>query len=228
MEKFDKLFDKSDKEIGNFKCQKIGCDKSFKTKLDLKRHLLAHLKIRTYECEFCGKRFISRRYLDDHYNLHTGERPYPCPHTNCRRRFRTAARLDGHIAKMHSPNQASYIFPNLRDQGSVIHIHNGQITRIPLIPCMFSFTKVGCNDQPNENGAFGNPSVVLPDPAFSLGSPSNMANTGCNSGNFIGQPIDTVNSLPGTGQLLQGTPRTGFFPGDIKLPDIQNTPSYGL
>ena len=47
----------------------------------LTRHILSqHGKNsdRKHQCSLCGKGFLSKRNLQDHMNVHTGEKPYMC------------------------------------------------------------------------------------------------------------------------------------------------------
>ena len=47
----------------------------------MKGHILSkHTAVcdRIYKCEYCGKGFITKKNLQDHINIHTGEKPYQC------------------------------------------------------------------------------------------------------------------------------------------------------
>ncbi|KAF8631944.1 hypothetical protein AX15_002110 [Amanita polypyramis BW_CC] len=45
----------------------------------VKRHVEdRHLRIRRFECSFCGQRFAQKSSCNIHQNSHTGAKPYPC------------------------------------------------------------------------------------------------------------------------------------------------------
>ncbi len=48
-----------------------------------------------YKCTECGKKLSSKRSLEDHSRIHTGEKPFPC--TQCKKKFRYKTNLDIHI-----------------------------------------------------------------------------------------------------------------------------------
>lgn len=64
-----------------------------------------------FTCKICMKSFDRRRHLADHFNIHTGARPYICPYcsqgykfkTNCTRHIRTCSvRVSSVQTEMHS------------------------------------------------------------------------------------------------------------------------------
>lgn len=50
----------------------------YKTKRDLKLHLMVHSVQRPHKCSSCEKTFLSTSKLKQHLNIHTGSRPYKC------------------------------------------------------------------------------------------------------------------------------------------------------
>ena len=63
--------------------EKLACEKCGEMvgKKKMNRHIAAkHTSIydRKYKCDVCGKGFINNSKLNDHKNVHTGEKPYKC------------------------------------------------------------------------------------------------------------------------------------------------------
>ncbi|XP_015460952.3 adult enhancer factor 1 [Astyanax mexicanus] len=70
------------------------CRKSFKSRGQLKQHMVVHQKYRPYRCDVCGKSYSYAQVLEIHYRTHTGERPYNCRF--CGRSFRQRSHLTDH------------------------------------------------------------------------------------------------------------------------------------
>ncbi|XP_072522634.1 uncharacterized protein [Salminus brasiliensis] len=70
------------------------CGKPFKSRGQLKQHLVVHQKERPYRCDLCGKCYSYAQVLEIHYRTHTGERPYHCRF--CGRCFRQRSHLNDH------------------------------------------------------------------------------------------------------------------------------------
>ncbi|KPP79697.1 hypothetical protein Z043_100708, partial [Scleropages formosus] len=77
------------------------CGKAFVRRPSLRIHREAHrskeanVKATKPKCNVCGKELANSGSLRNHMRLHTGERPYPCPH--CGKTFRQRGNLLGHL-----------------------------------------------------------------------------------------------------------------------------------
>ncbi|XP_032371195.1 gastrula zinc finger protein XlCGF57.1 isoform X3 [Etheostoma spectabile] len=76
-----------------FKCDT--CEKDFKYRSLLQRHLSVHTGEKPYSCETCGKDFKLSSALTVHMRMHTGEKPYTCE--TCGKDFRRNNELVVHM-----------------------------------------------------------------------------------------------------------------------------------
>ena len=76
------------------------CDKNFKTKQGLTRHIDKHDGVNNYfgKCEICGKTFISKNGHDQHKSVHSSDRSFKCK--QCLKAFKTKGSLYSHM-KIH-------------------------------------------------------------------------------------------------------------------------------
>ena len=80
----------------------VKCDKTFRNKSGLTRHLLhfqGHSDSLEFQCSECGERFQSRRRYASHLRVHTGGTPFVCD--LCNRTFSSSGSLYNHKRSAH-------------------------------------------------------------------------------------------------------------------------------
>ncbi len=83
-------------------CNYPGCTKEYGKKYTLNRHKKVHMNTGP-GCPHCGKKFCDNSSLGRHKRVHTGERPYPCLHTQtCGKAFAAISNLRIHMEKQHN------------------------------------------------------------------------------------------------------------------------------
>ena len=80
----------------NFICIYAECNRAFKTRFSMKRHMLIHSQIKEYKCPYCEKEFALIQYLKEHIYTHTKVKPYACGISGCNKTFRQAGKLSLH------------------------------------------------------------------------------------------------------------------------------------
>ncbi len=76
------------------------CEKILASKKSLNLHLQMHSGEKPFECKICKKTFTVGSNLDQHMLTHTDERPYGC--NACHKSFKDERALKKHTRKMHS------------------------------------------------------------------------------------------------------------------------------
>ena len=82
------------------------CRKSFKTNEALQKHLLSHLKAKTYQCDVCYKSFSQKSNLSRHIKNHEKKEDWKC--SFCDKRFCYKSSLARHKL-MHQKERKQYI-----------------------------------------------------------------------------------------------------------------------
>ena len=80
------------------------CNKNFKEKHKLKRHMMVHTGEKPFPCYMCGKKFSLEYNLRTHYRIHTGEKPFLCEYPQCGKSFTQSGNLKTHAKSKHSDN----------------------------------------------------------------------------------------------------------------------------
>lgn len=82
---------------GTYECDV--CQESFSDSRQFRLHKKTHTaSIKIWPCKACGKKYSSKNLLDEHMNMHTGARPYKCPH--CPKDFASKYTFTAHT-KIH-------------------------------------------------------------------------------------------------------------------------------
>lgn len=72
------------------------CGKGFVYRFGLTKHIqMVHGKIRPFICQVCNKGFFTKRDVEVHIRIHTGEKPFQC--TLCERKFIRRVELNVHL-----------------------------------------------------------------------------------------------------------------------------------
>ena len=96
-----------------FPCTYEGCNRSYKTKGNLKTHFKIHNGDYSYRCDFdgCEKSFVSSYSYKIHHRIHTKEKPYQCESNGCEKKFNTRYRLRAHM-RIHNGDTFDCTFGN--------------------------------------------------------------------------------------------------------------------
>ena len=88
-----------------FVCNRMDCNKTFKTYSHLTQHNSTHSSVKSFGCNKCDKRFKTNLYLSEHKKfVHSNFHPFVCPQNNCKKRFKRRKDLNRHKS-VHSSDK---------------------------------------------------------------------------------------------------------------------------
>jgi len=95
-----------------YKCLVEKCEKSFRFKSDMERHIIVHSKERPFACKYpyCNKSFKRPDALKNHMQVHNEGFPFACAVPGCSLRFHKKTSLQYHILK-HNEERFFCDFP---------------------------------------------------------------------------------------------------------------------
>ena len=85
-----------------FVCSESNCQKSFKLKDRLNKHLKIHSTERSFKCDECDRRFRYKELVSKHKRIHSKQISFRCDAIGCERRFRNSKTLKEHKSRFHS------------------------------------------------------------------------------------------------------------------------------
>ncbi|XP_056136189.1 zinc finger protein 37 homolog [Lampris incognitus] len=72
------------------------CGKGFVYRFGLTKHLqMVHGRVKPFACQVCSKGFFTKRDLEAHFRIHTGEKPFHC--NLCEKQFKRRVELNVHL-----------------------------------------------------------------------------------------------------------------------------------
>jgi len=87
-----------------FKCQEVGCNKSYKSKENLNLHIKnIHEKVKPYQCSYCELKFSHRNGKTYHERkFHNNYLPHVCTFDNCSKSYASKSALNYHMTNQHN------------------------------------------------------------------------------------------------------------------------------
>lgn len=106
----------------DYVCPVASCQKGFKYYNNLVAHVKGHrnvqeaiafleTKSQKATCQYCQRQFVNLTHLNDHLQMHCGEKPYCCIQLGCNCSFPSHAELLVH-RKVHAEFQSQCTYPN--------------------------------------------------------------------------------------------------------------------
>lgn len=91
-----------------FQCET--CKNYYRTRYQLRKHMVCHTNIKEYKCQHCPNEYKRKKDLMCHLSSHSGARPYSCPF--CDRTFVNNSNCRKHKLQSHPQELAAYEMMN--------------------------------------------------------------------------------------------------------------------
>jgi len=114
LQEYDQMYEVlKDEKNKTYVCKITECNKVFRYKSEIYRHVATHSAQRPYICNFesCKKTFKRNDALENHMRTHTKESPFICEHEECQLTFTTKASLRYHLLKHKDEKTFKCTFP---------------------------------------------------------------------------------------------------------------------
>ncbi|ODM98813.1 Zinc finger and BTB domain-containing protein 14 [Orchesella cincta] len=89
-----------------YQCNHSDCQKAYKTRSELNRHLVVHAGVKNYVCTQCGKTFLRKQYLKTHLLRHEESLIWSC--NLCSKIFVTQHDLEKHKVSYHKNGKRAH------------------------------------------------------------------------------------------------------------------------
>jgi len=128
-----------------YRCLSPGCEKIFKFKSEMERHLTIHSPQRPYACSFadCQKSFKRPDALSNHMRIHSEKNTFNCPKPDCTAQLCTKSALKYHLLKhegdkifkcTHPGCDKSFLTYNHLKQHTQATVYHQKVASLTTIP----------------------------------------------------------------------------------------------
>lgn len=102
---------------GLYICGWPNCEYQTSSRRHINNHKIVHTGDGEYNCGFpeCGRRFKTREELNEHAAMHNSDHPYPCVWPGCDFRSQTPATLKAHM-RVHMERRFKCLFPECPEE----------------------------------------------------------------------------------------------------------------
>ncbi|XP_065074969.1 zinc finger protein 717-like [Ochlerotatus camptorhynchus] len=95
---------KTEENVDNGPEMSEQCGTEQDAQLEEARRMTAKKEAKMYMCELCGK-LMQKMYMEEHENMHMGQKPYECTEENCNKTFGSNVVMSIHIINVHRKGQ---------------------------------------------------------------------------------------------------------------------------